>query len=44
MLNSCAGTGPRNAGWRDYGSRVGIWRLMEMIDESARWYEVFYLQ
>ena len=23
---------PKNAGWRDYGARVGIWRLMEMLD------------
>jgi peptidoglycan/xylan/chitin deacetylase (PgdA/CDA1 family) len=24
---------PMNYGWRDYGARVGIWRLMEMFDE-----------
>ncbi len=23
----------RNYGWRDYGNRVGIWRLLEMFDE-----------
>jgi len=23
---------PKNAGWRDYGARVGIWRLMEILD------------
>jgi allantoinase len=23
---------PYNVGWRDYGPRVGIWRLMEMFD------------
>lgn len=26
---------PKNAGWRDYGSRVGIWRLMEVLDKYA---------
>ena len=26
---------PKNAGWRDYGSRVGIWRLMEVLDKHA---------
>jgi allantoinase len=24
---------PIGAGWRDYGTRVGIWRLMELFDE-----------
>jgi peptidoglycan/xylan/chitin deacetylase (PgdA/CDA1 family) len=24
-----------NAGWRDYGPRVGIWRLMEMLDRHS---------
>jgi allantoinase len=24
---------PMNYGWRDYGVRVGIWRLMEVLDE-----------
>ncbi|MBV9415020.1 MAG: polysaccharide deacetylase family protein [Solirubrobacterales bacterium] len=28
-----AGADPLNYGWRDYGSRVGIWRLMEALDE-----------
>ena len=23
---------PLNAGWRDYGTRVGIWRTMELLD------------
>jgi allantoinase len=23
---------PMNHGWRDYGTRVGIWRLMELLD------------
>ena len=22
-----------NAGWRDYGGRVGIWRLMDVLDK-----------
>jgi len=26
---------PKNAGWRDYGARVGIWRLMEMLDRYS---------
>jgi allantoinase len=24
---------PLNYGWRDYGARVGVWRLMELLDE-----------
>jgi peptidoglycan/xylan/chitin deacetylase (PgdA/CDA1 family) len=24
---------PMNYGWRDYGARVGIWRVMEVLDE-----------
>ena len=24
---------PMNYGWRDYGARVGIWRLMDVLDE-----------
>lgn len=24
---------PLNYGWRDYGPRVGVWRLMEMLDD-----------
>lgn len=24
---------PRNFGWRDYGLRVGIWRIFDMMDE-----------
>jgi allantoinase len=24
---------PMNYGWRDYGARVGVWRLMELFDE-----------
>src|SRR5262249_45341685 len=24
-----------NAGWRDYGNRVGIWRLMEVLDKHG---------
>jgi allantoinase len=24
---------PMNHGWRDYGTRVGIWRMMELFDE-----------
>jgi peptidoglycan/xylan/chitin deacetylase (PgdA/CDA1 family) len=24
---------PMNYGWRDYGARVGIWRLMDLFDE-----------
>ncbi|MEA2374404.1 MAG: hypothetical protein QOD53_867 [Thermoleophilaceae bacterium] len=24
---------PANYGWRDYGARVGIWRLMDLFDE-----------
>ena len=23
---------PLNYGWRDYGNRVGVWRIMEMMD------------
>ena len=23
-----------NYGWRDYGNRVGLWRMMEMMDEK----------
>jgi allantoinase len=23
----------KNAGWRDYGARIGIWRLMELLDK-----------
>ena len=23
---------PLNHGWRDYGPRVGVWRLMEILD------------
>jgi allantoinase len=26
---------PLNHGWRDYGPRVGIWRLMELVDRLA---------
>lgn len=26
---------PKNAGWRDYGARVGIWRLMELLDKHG---------
>ena len=26
---------PLNTGWRDYGPRVGIWRLMEIFDRSG---------
>ena len=25
----------KNAGWRDYGARVGIWRIMEMLDKHS---------
>ena len=24
---------PLNYGWRDYGPRVGIWRMMELFDQ-----------
>src|SRR4051794_30240302 len=24
---------PLNHGWRDYGTRVGIWRLIELLDD-----------
>jgi len=26
---------PMNYGWRDYGVRVGIWRMIELLDELA---------
>jgi allantoinase len=26
---------PLNYGWRDYGPRVGVWRLMEMLDRHG---------
>ena len=26
---------PLNFGWRDYGARVGIWRLMSSLDELS---------
>jgi peptidoglycan/xylan/chitin deacetylase (PgdA/CDA1 family) len=26
---------PMNYGWRDYGVRVGIWRIIELLDEVA---------
>jgi peptidoglycan/xylan/chitin deacetylase (PgdA/CDA1 family) len=26
---------PMNYGWRDYGARVGIWRLMDVLEELA---------
>jgi len=26
---------PLNHGWRDYGTRVGIWRVMELLDEHG---------
>ena len=26
---------PLNHGWRDYGARVGIWRLMEIFDRAG---------
>ena len=26
---------PLNHGWRDYGARVGIWRLMEVFDRHG---------
>ncbi|GCE28097.1 polysaccharide deacetylase [Dictyobacter alpinus] len=26
---------PLNTGWRDYGPRVGIWRLMDLFDRSG---------
>ncbi|HUB76503.1 MAG TPA: polysaccharide deacetylase family protein [Solirubrobacteraceae bacterium] len=26
---------PMNYGWRDYGVRVGVWRLIELLDELA---------
>jgi peptidoglycan/xylan/chitin deacetylase (PgdA/CDA1 family) len=26
---------PLNHGWRDYGTRVGVWRLMELLDEHG---------
>lgn len=26
---------PLSFGWRDYGNRVGIWRLMDVLDESG---------
>src|ERR687887_1866631 len=25
----------KNAGWRDYGARVGIWRLMNILDRHS---------
>ncbi|MBT8447191.1 MAG: polysaccharide deacetylase family protein [Gammaproteobacteria bacterium] len=26
---------PLNYGWRDYGNRVGLWRMMELMDECG---------
>lgn len=26
---------PLNAGWRDYGPRVGIWRMLDLLDERS---------
>ena len=26
---------PLNYGWRDYGTRVGIWRLIERLDRHG---------
>jgi hypothetical protein len=36
--DSTAGTAPqtqRNYAWRDYGNRVGIWRIFDLFDELA---------
>jgi allantoinase len=27
---------PLNFGWRDYGARVGIWRMMDLLDKHRR--------
>jgi peptidoglycan/xylan/chitin deacetylase (PgdA/CDA1 family) len=34
ILDKAAGRDPDplNEGWRDYGNRVGVWRIMEMLD------------
>jgi allantoinase len=37
--DSTGGTTPqtqRNFAWRDYGNRVGIWRMFDLFDELAR--------
>lgn len=26
---------PLNYGWRDYGNRVGVWRMMELMDKCG---------
>ena len=34
---------PLNYGWRDYGARVGVWRVMEILDKHRIPYEERYL-
>ena len=31
---------PLNFGWRDYGVRVGIWRMMDALDKCKIWASV----
>ncbi|WP_233234992.1 polysaccharide deacetylase family protein [Bordetella sp. LUAb4] len=33
MTNTLPGIDPRTFAWRDYGNRVGVWRLLELLDE-----------
>jgi peptidoglycan/xylan/chitin deacetylase (PgdA/CDA1 family) len=33
MTNELPGIDPRTFAWRDYGNRVGVWRLYELLDE-----------
>ncbi|MDQ6821789.1 MAG: polysaccharide deacetylase family protein [Actinomycetota bacterium] len=32
-LTATLAVDPMNFGWRDYGTRVGIWRMIELLDE-----------
>jgi len=33
MTNTLPGIDPRTFAWRDYGNRVGVWRLLELLDD-----------
>ena len=38
VVDSTGGTAPqtqRNYAWRDYGNRVGIWRMMEVMEKHG---------
>ena len=31
---------PLNYGWRDYGNRVGLWRMMDLMDDLGQGYKL----